>query len=232
MSDADRGDRPADGPEDREHRRAGGPDEQGQGRATAPGPGRPVRHRVAWLDRLILLVAAVVVVAAVLAIAASVLPLWWARRISAMADGTFTAGVAIGLGCGVVSTVLPLLALRGAARRYTGWQARSWLLALAILVAAPNLLTLGMAAGGDANARHARLVISDGAPGFRGATVTGVLAGAVLTVMLWGTKASQQRHRRRIADLESQLRDRKRERSTPGSDQDGDHREPFGPEGS
>lgn len=178
----------------------------------APGPGS------SWPTRVILTAAALVVTAALLSIAAGSLPLWWARRIAAVADGSRPAGAAAGLACGLAFTLVPLLMLRRALRRRRAWQSRVWLMAVAAVVALPNLLTLGMLLGSYGDAERARQVADLGAPGFRGASLDGAVAGVALAVGLWWLLGSRARRGRRIAELEEEL---SREKAPDGSNHRG-----------
>lgn len=114
---------------------------------------------------------------------AAFLPRWWAQRVGSIVDGSFTTGtgygLALGIGCTVVS--LLLLVLAWPARQWRG--GRYWVIGfivLAVIVSIPNLLTLSIVVG-DGSAAHAGERILDvAAPAFRGATLTGVIIGAVV----------------------------------------------------
>ena len=138
----------------------------------APGPD--------WGRRLT--IGLVAVVAAILGyfIAAAVIPRWWAQRVGSVVDGSLTVGALYGLFIGFVFTVAPLLLLlvvwkwRSPDRTWLGWI--GWLV-LVVLIAAPNLMTLGIVLG-ISDAAHAgdRTLDVEG-PGFRLWTLIGVIAG-------------------------------------------------------
>jgi hypothetical protein len=167
---------------------------------TVPDTGAP-----AWATRgLIVLTVLVVLIVVGLALAAF-LPRWWAHRIGRVADGSLTAGIAAGLTCGVVFTAAALAALRETVRRGRSWRARWWFLALAVLVAVPNLITLGIVIGsGDAAHAGERTLDVDG-PGFRGATLVGCILGAIAMVLLWFLLSSRRRQQNEIARLRAEL---------------------------
>ena len=114
----------------------------------APAPRKPLGSRLVVLGG--------VLVSLVIAyfIAAATIPRWWARRIGDQVDGSGSAGVGIGLFYGFVFTFVALLVLSFALRRDRSWRARGWLLAVAILLALPNLFTLGIVLG-SGGAAHA-----------------------------------------------------------------------------
>ena len=127
--------------------------------------------------------AVAVVVAAVIAFAGvSALPRWWSRRVGDQVDGSRSTGLGLGVMYGFVSLVLTALVLVLVYRVARGrW--RWWLvgLALALIVAAPNLLTLWSGLGLTERARNADRIFELQAPWFR----TGTLLGALLGVAPW-----------------------------------------------
>jgi hypothetical protein len=150
-------------------------------------------------------------------IGAAVLPRWWAHRIGNVSDGSITAGIAAGLACGVVFTALPVLALRGVVRRHRSWTARFAFLLLAGLLAAPNLLTLGIVVG-SGNAAHAGERTMDvDAPGFRGATLAGAIVGVLLVAVYWVLMAGRRRRKRQLEELRAELRKRDQPAAEPAA---------------
>jgi MFS family permease len=176
-------------------------------------PTQPARSNLG--SRLLggLIVAVAVLVLAL--IAAAFLPRWWAHRIGGVADGSFTAGIAAGLACGVAFTALPLAALRGVVRRHRSWTARFAFLLLAGLLAAPNLITLGIVLGTSKAAHAGERTMDVDAPGFRGATLVGAALGTLLTLLLWSLLAGRRRRMREIARLKDELRQQEEPRPAP-----------------
>ena len=114
--------------------------------------------------------------------ASATVPRWWAHRVEAQVDGNLTQGTLVGLFYGFVFTFLPIIVLVLILRwrRTVGTVIAAVILAL--LLAAPNLMTLGIVLG-RGNAAHAGdRVLDVEAPAFRGAS----LAGAILAVALFG----------------------------------------------
>jgi hypothetical protein len=175
------------------------------GRAPATGPAaEPWVDPPNWGRRIV--VAMVAVLGGLLAyvIGAAVLPRWWAQRVGDFVDGGITVGATLGVFVGFVFTLLPLVVLAAAFRWRGSW--RRWVLFLvaALLVAAPNLMTLGIVAG-DGSAAHAgeRILDVDG-PGFRGGTLVGVLLGAAVFAVFAYLVLSRRSTRRRVTRMEDE----------------------------
>jgi hypothetical protein len=113
-------------------------------------------------------------------IASATVPRWWAQRVGDQVDGSITQGTLLGLFYGFVFTFVPLVLVVLILRWKRSWKWVVFALAVAIVVALPNLMTLGIVLG-RGNAAHAGDRILDvEAPAFRG----GTLAGALLAVGL------------------------------------------------
>jgi hypothetical protein len=141
-------------------------------------------QRSDWKRKLI--VTAVVVGGILLLglIASATIPRWWAQRIGDQVDGSIVAGTLVGLFYGFVFTFLPLLVLAAVFRWRRSWRALVVAAAFAILLAIPNLLTLGIVVG-TGNAAHAGDRILDvEAPAFRGASLAGALLAAGLILLV------------------------------------------------
>ena len=83
----------------------------------------------------------------VLFAASAFLPRWWSHRIGNQADGSFTNGIGLGLFYGFAFTLVALVVLVVGLRRIRGWKGRLILLGVALLIASPNLITLGIVLG-------------------------------------------------------------------------------------
>ena len=144
------------------------------------------------------LVVAAVVVGGVLLlglIASATIPRWWAQRIGDQVDGSIVAGTLVGLFYGFVFTFLPLLVLAAVFRWRRTWRALAVAGALAILLAIPNLLTLGIVLG-TGNAAHAgERTLDVEAPAFRGASLAGALLAAGLILFVGYLMYSRRRPR-------------------------------------
>lgn len=141
------------------------------------------------------LIAAVIVVAALVGayfLLEAFLPRWWAQQIGHSVGGAFSRGIGSGLLIGFVCTLIPILLIvfavisRG---RLKNVPAVVCAIA-AIIVAIPNLLTLAVVVGRGNGSHAGQRVFDVDAPGFRGATLGGVIAGALVALaaayFIWG----------------------------------------------
>lgn len=179
-----------------------GSDSAGSGRATTRPTGRT------WQQRIVVVLVTVIALALVLVFVVAFLPRWWAHRIANQVDGSYTSGIVWGLFAGAVFTAIPLVVGRFAFRRQVPWRTRAIVVVVALVLATPNLLTLGIVLGNGDAARDAQTTLQNRGTGFRGATLIGAIVGAVLVAFGWYLLASRRARRREIADLRGQLRSR------------------------
>jgi hypothetical protein len=120
-------------------------------------------------------------------IGAAVVPRWWAHRVGDVVDGRLTVGALYGAFIGFVFTALPLgcialaVRLRRRVRSWKGWVA--WLVAAAVL-AAPNLMTLGVVWGNSNAAHDGDRILSVEGNGFRLWSLIGAIAAGVVALGL------------------------------------------------
>lgn len=171
--------------------------------APAPAPGQSPLKR-----RLLIGVGVLVGVVLLYYIGGATVPRWWAHRIGDQVDGSGTAGIALGLFYGFVFTFLPLMVLTFALVRRRSWRARAWLIGLAVLLALPNLFTLGIVLGTGSAAHAGERTLDVEAPYFRGATLVGAVIGALAVVGVRYLLLSRRRAKEREARLRGELRAR------------------------
>ena len=146
-----------------------------------------------WSRRL--LVAGAIVAGVLLGglIASATVPRWWAQRIGEQVDGSIVTGTFVGLFYGFVFTALPLLVLAAVARWRRTPRAMAVAVVIALVLAIPNVMTLGIVLG-TGNAAHAgERTLDVNAPAFRGAS----LAGALIALGMIGFVAFLMMSRRR-----------------------------------
>jgi len=156
-----------------------------------------------WSRRV--LVGGIVIAAVLLGglIASATIPRWWAQRIGDQVEGGIVAGTLVGLFYGFVFTALPLLVLAAVLRWRRTWTAIVMGTAFAILLAIPNLMTLGIVLG-RGNAAHAGERILDvEAPAFRGASLVGALIALGMTGFVTYLIVSRGRARNERARFEA-----------------------------
>ena len=169
------------------------------------------REERSWGRQLLLgLGAAVVVVIAVL-IASAAVPRWWAQQIGDRVDGSITRGVYVGLFYGFVFTFLALVAFIFVMRRGRTVKAVAIGLGAALLLATPNLLTLGIVLGVGSGAHAGDRVFDVEAPAFRGATLAGAIVAGLLAAYIWyllesrdSARAGRRRAEERYEESRSQ----------------------------
>lgn len=152
-----------------------------------------------------------IVLVVVVLIGAAVIPRWWSQRVGDAVDGSLTTGALFGAFVGFVFTLAPL-AILGLARRLRGrgYTWKGWLgwIAAALVLALPNLMTLGIVLG-RGNAAHAgeRTLDTEG-PGFRLWSLLGALAAvAVVAGGIYLLRSRRVRGRQRD-ELRQELRGR------------------------
>lgn len=153
---------------------------------------------VDWMRRALTIVLLLVALVVIYFGAAAFVPRWWANRIGHSVNGQLATGALLGFCFGVVFTFLPLGLLWITIRRYRSWKAVVLWLALAAILAAPNLMTLGVAVGGGSGAHAGQRTMDVLAPMFRGAT----LIGAVLAMSVFAAVVLAFRRNLRRAEAE------------------------------
>lgn len=136
------------------------------------------------------------------------IPRWWSQRIGDQVDGSLPSGIGIGLFYGVTFTLLPLLALRLMFWRHKPWKYRLSMLALAAVLALPNLFTLGIVLGNGNGAHAAERTLDSKAPNFRASTLAGAIIAAVVFAGIMYLLMSRRRAKAREAELRGELKAR------------------------
>lgn len=174
-----------------------------------------------WRSTIVKMLAGVVLLVLLAFLGAAFLPRWWSHRIGSQVDNSFTRGIILGLFYGFVFTVLPLLTLRWTFRKRRPWKTWGILAAVALLLAAPNLLTLGIVIGSGHAAHAGERTLDVDAPGFRGSVLAGAIA-AVLTIVSGEYLIRSRRHsRRELARLREQGRAQRLAETVRGSEAGG-----------
>ncbi len=203
-----------------------GPDPAASGSAASgsAASGSAARENVAkvWLRRLVVAIAVFIVAWAVYLILASFVPRWWAQTIGRQVNGRLSTGILLGLIYGSVFTFLPLLVLAQAFRRSLGWKVKIGLIAGAVVLATPNLMTLSIVLGRSRAALAGDVIMDVQAPGFRYASLWGAVFGAVLAATVIVVVVIVERRgdelkalRARVDQLEAELESAKPPMRTP-----------------
>lgn len=165
-----------------------------------------IRRARAWLDgsgRMWLrrTAIAIVVAAALIGLAflaAAFLPRWWSHRVGHQVNGSMSVGIILGLFYGFVFTGLPLVTALLGFRKRRPWRVWGGLAALAIVLAGPNLLTLGIVIGSGHGAHAGQRTLDVDAPGFRGASLAGAIIAALAVAAVEYLLVSRRWSRKRL----------------------------------
>ena len=176
----------------------------------AQSPSEPPEPHVGgrWVSRVMM--TAILLLAALILffIGAAFLPRWWSHRVGDQVGQSTSSGIGLGLFYGTVFTLLPLLVLWFGFRKRRS--AKVWLVMAiaAAVLAAPNLLTLGIVIG-TGNAAHAgERTLDVEAPYFRASTLIGTIGAAAVVGALWLILFRRRRNKRTMKRLRDELRQR------------------------
>ena len=149
----------------------------------------------AWVKRIVLAVFLLAAAYIGFRVSAAFFPRWWAHQVGDQVNDSLTKGTLWGVFYGFVFTFVPVLLLFQIRKRFFNWTWRIIVAVIALLLAAPNWLTLSVVAG-DSKAAHAGERIFDvEAPGFRAGTLGGVIGGALRAIVITAA-GMQMKHRK------------------------------------
>ena len=121
-------------------------------------------------------------------------------------EGSIWSGSSLGVLYGFFFTFLPLLVIAWAIRKRRSWKAWLAFAALAIVLALPNLFTLGIVLG-RGNAAHAgERTLDVEAPGFRNGTGVGVVLALLAFGVLWWLLRSRRSARHELERMRADAR--------------------------
>jgi hypothetical protein len=156
-----------------------------------------------WSRRIVGGIGLIVVLALIGLLGAAFLPRWWAQRIGDQVGGSITTGGFLGLFYGFVFTLVPLIVLWLVLRFLGTWRRRAVGVGVAVVLATPNLLTLGIVLGTGNGAHAGDRILDVEAPGFRGGTLAGALLAIACLGGVWYLVRSRRRAWRRADALEA-----------------------------
>jgi hypothetical protein len=162
-------------------------------------PERTAAKKPDWSKRLLVGLALVVALVVLAFLGAAFLPRWWSHLVGRQVDGSMTVGVALGLFYGFVFMLLPLLVGRWGFHKRRPWKAWAAFAVATVLVAAPNLLTLGIVIGRGGAAHAAERTLDVDAPGFRNSSLAGAIIAVLALCAAWYLLHSRRRAQERLA---------------------------------
>jgi hypothetical protein len=132
----------------------------------------------------------------------------WASWLGNRIDGSMLEGTLWGLCIGFFFSVIPLIIARQALRRRLSFVARLVILALALLLALPNIATLAIHFGSGKGAHAGQRIFDVDAPGVVVGSYVGIAVGIgvflLLTVwglMRWNDKRKTRKLSRKLAEM-------------------------------
>lgn len=173
-----------------------------------PAPSSRGGRKVNWGRRIVIGGVLLLIAVVLFFVGAAFLPRWWSHRIGDQVGGSTASGIGLGLFYGSVFTFIALLALWFAFRKRRPWKV--WLLMLlgVIVLASPNLLTLGIVVGtGDAAHAGERTLDVEG-PYFRASSLIGAVGAALVFAVLLYILYTRGRGKRTEARLRDELKTR------------------------
>lgn len=151
-----------------------------------------------WLRRTVVATFAAIALIGLAFLAAAFLPRWWSHRVAHQVNGSMSVGIILGLFYGFVFTLLPLFTAWRAFRKRRPWKVWASLAAVAIVLAGPNLLTLGIVIGSGHAAHAGERTLDVDAPGFRGASLAGAIIAALALVAIQYLLIARRWDRRKL----------------------------------
>lgn len=150
-----------------------------------------------WLRYLLLMLALSIVFLLAWLLAVTLVPRWWAHFLGDRIDGRITVGSAYGLVIGFLFALAPLVVARQAVRR-VAWKVRAGFVAVALILALPNLMTLGIVLGAGDGAHAGDRILDVDGPGFRVASAIGAGAAVLVfaVVVWWRVMGRRDKHLR------------------------------------
>ena len=168
----------------------------------------PAERQPSTARKLLITVGLALLVVVLVLAASSFLPRWWAHRVGAQAGGNFTAGIALGLTYGFLFTIVPLAVLWWAFRQRRTVRTWTLMVAAALALALPNLLTLGIVVGTGGAAHAGERTLDVDAPGFRASVLIGAIAAALVFLVGGLMLRSRRRTHREVERLSAELHSR------------------------
>ena len=157
-----------------------------------------------WVMRVVLALIGLAAAFVAFRASAAFFPRWWAQQVADQVQGGFTAGTLWGLFYGFVFTFVPLLLLFQIRRRFFNWTWRFIVAVVALLLAAPNWLTLVVVLGTSKAAHAGERIMDVDAPNFRAGTLAGACVGAAAALALTATSLMMARRKNQVKRLRSE----------------------------
>lgn len=132
----------------------------------------------------------------------------WANWLGDRIDGSMLEGTLWGLSLGFFFSVIPLIIARQALRRRLSFVARLVILAIALVLALPNIATLAIHFGSGKGAHAGQRIFDVDAPGVIVGSYVGIAIGVAVFLLLtvwglmrWNDKRKTRKLSRKLAEM-------------------------------
>lgn len=143
-------------------------------------------------------------------LAVTVVPRSWANFITGITQNSFTTSILLGAVLGIVFSLIPILVFMAGLRMRKTWKGVVGSFVAALVVALPNIITIGIAVNGrpdgKSSADAAWRTLDQKAPWFIGSTWVGIAIGAGIGIWIAWATTSRRRAKRKAAKLEAEKR--------------------------
>lgn len=163
-----------------------------------------------WVKRTVLFLVLAALAYIGFRISAAFFPRWWAHQVGDQVGDSVARGTLWGLFYGFLFTFLPLLLLFQIRRGFLSWTWRIVVAVIALVLAAPNWLTLSVVAGNSKAAHAGERIFDVEAPGFRAGTLIGVVVGAGIAVLITSTSMRMKHRKKEVNRLRGERDELKR----------------------
>lgn len=210
-------DKAGEGTGQRAETAAGPPEKRSAAMATGQQRQKPktpeqLERRATIIRFAVFVVAGAILTVLLYFLLSALIPRWWSQLVGRQVSGRISNGILLGLIYGFVFSFLPLIVLAQARHRAFSWPAKGIIVLIAAVLTIPNLMTLGIAIGTSPAALAGDRTMDVTAPGFRYASLWGVVLGALAAVVvvtvsiLWERRSRELKLlRARVEDLEKEL---------------------------
>ena len=159
-----------------------------------------------WARRVLFGLLAAVALVIFFQVLSAYAPRSWSARVGRLVDGQMAIGIAWGLFYGIVFSFLGVLVAAQARRPKVALAFKPVVVLVGALMALPNWLTLWVVLGTTASAHAGERILDVQAPGFRWATLIGVIIGVGSALALELVLYRSRRRKQELSELNTKMK--------------------------